>query len=94
MTGPEHYLEAERLLGALAGKDRGTFPQEDRVVAEAQVHATLALAAATALSGSGLESAAWRDSAGTTRPYPVSTADAGGVVPGLLGSAGGIPGGR
>jgi hypothetical protein len=70
VTGPEHYLEAERLLGALAGKDRGTFPQEDRVVAEAQVHATLALAAATALIGSGLESAAWRDSAGTTTAIP------------------------
>ena len=70
MTGPEHYREAERLLGALAGQDRGTFPQEDRVVAEAQVHATLALAAATALSGSGLESAAWRDAAATTTAIP------------------------
>nr|WSX48854.1 hypothetical protein OG409_07785 [Streptomyces sp. NBC_00974] len=40
MTGPEHYREAERLL-------RDEY-RTDRNVAEAQVHATLALAAATA----------------------------------------------
>ena len=70
MTGPEHYLKAEEILAPLDGKERGTYPEEDRVVAEAQVHATLALAAATALAGSGLESAAWRDSAGTTTAIP------------------------
>lgn len=37
MTGPEHYKEAERLLGT-------DYPPE---TAKAQVHATLALAAAT-----------------------------------------------
>lgn len=41
MTGPQHYREAERLLN-------GT-PEE---IAEAQVHATLALAVATAEAGS------------------------------------------
>lgn len=41
MTGPEHYQAAERLL-----KDKH---RDDSTVAEAQVHATLALAAATAL---------------------------------------------
>jgi hypothetical protein len=40
MTGPEHYRIAERLL-------RDEY-RTDRSVAEAQVHATLALAAATA----------------------------------------------
>jgi hypothetical protein len=38
VTGPEHYLEAERILGS-----------DDGDILEAQVHATLALAAATAL---------------------------------------------
>jgi hypothetical protein len=42
MTGPEHYREAERLLGVAE-------EPEDIRLAEAQVHATLALAAATAL---------------------------------------------
>ena len=51
MTGPEHYLEAERLLadpGNLSGRRTGIVTEE--VAAHAQVHATLALAAATALS--------------------------------------------
>jgi hypothetical protein len=38
MTGPEHYREAERLLNLIT-------PQPD-VIAVAQVHAALALAAA------------------------------------------------
>lgn len=42
MTGPEHYREAERLL-----KDEYRTAQS---IADAQVHATLALAAATALT--------------------------------------------
>lgn len=41
MNGPAHYREAERLL------NRGY----DHDLAAAQVHATLALAAATALAG-------------------------------------------
>lgn len=40
MTGPEHYQKAEQLL------DRGGVDE----VAKAQAHATLALAAATALN--------------------------------------------
>jgi hypothetical protein len=59
MTGPEHYLEAERLLDSLYGVERGSLPGEASIAAEAQVHATLALAAATALSG--LYERAWRD---------------------------------
>lgn len=54
MNGPEHYREAERLLqgsvdyynGGQSRVDRRPTPEQ---VAEAQVHATLALAAATAL---------------------------------------------
>ncbi|MET8978509.1 hypothetical protein ABZX85_23115 [Streptomyces sp. NPDC004539] len=54
MTGPEHYHEAERLLAVAADSSETTYagenPEADRTIAEAQVHATLALAAATALS--------------------------------------------
>jgi len=39
MTGPEHYREAERLIA---------LPADDRGIQIAQVHATLALAAAMA----------------------------------------------
>lgn len=44
MTGPEHNREAERLLSIANGDD----PRDALIVATAQVHATLALAAATA----------------------------------------------
>jgi len=59
MTGPQHYLEAERLTGEAAGvmnADYGLYTRMDTderlrrlraLLAEAQVHATLALAAAT-----------------------------------------------
>ena len=46
MTGPEHYREAERLVAQV---DEGAADWEP-LAASAQVHATLALAAATALS--------------------------------------------
>lgn len=54
MTGPEHYREAERLLEQAASwEDGGAFFAVDSGIkydlAAAQVHATLALAAATAL---------------------------------------------
>jgi hypothetical protein len=57
MTGPEHYREAESLLAGRhfpADPDTGdsayTYPPTAEDIAAAQVHATLALAAATALS--------------------------------------------
>lgn len=52
MTGPEHYREAERLIKGLT-TDTGAVYVEDgneQILALAQVHATLALAAATAMS--------------------------------------------
>lgn len=51
MNGPAHYREAERLLADVADMDPG-FQQINapRVLAEAQVHATLALAAAAAVA--------------------------------------------
>lgn len=52
MTGPEHYREAERLLAA-ATDDDGDIQTDDgmtaNILAAAQVHATLAHAAATAI---------------------------------------------
>ena len=53
MNGPDHYREAEQLVrdagcAQAARSDHAAF-----LMAEAQVHATLALAAATLHSGSG-----------------------------------------
>lgn len=54
MTGPEHYREAERLLASynrpvvLKWSDKQVADAAKINLAEAQVHATLALAAATA----------------------------------------------
>ncbi|BBB01017.1 hypothetical protein RVR_8248 [Actinacidiphila reveromycinica] len=47
MNGPDHYREAERRL-LMAWEDDSTPERSMQLVAEAQVHATLALAAATA----------------------------------------------
>jgi len=58
MNGPEHYAAAEKLLAGISGKDR-MADIERRELAAAQVHATLAHAAATALDPSS-----WPDSAG------------------------------
>ena len=52
-TGPEHYRAAERLIEAFQGLDvtsRDALAAAHTCMVEAQVHATLALAAATALS--------------------------------------------
>ncbi|MFE2019846.1 hypothetical protein ACFW9O_17600 [Streptomyces sp. NPDC059499] len=49
MTGPEHYREAERRL-LMAWEEDSPQERSTQLVAEAQVHATLALAAATALN--------------------------------------------
>ena len=53
MTGPEHYREAEKLIADAANclrpNDEG-YCEADRALAEAQVHATLALVAAKALT--------------------------------------------
>lgn len=44
MNGPQHYAEAERCLSWLADYERGSAAVTE-LLAEAQVHATLALAA-------------------------------------------------
>lgn len=54
MTGPEHYREAERLINeaAVEGAEGTRFVRPENLAA-AQVHATLALTAATALPNGG-----------------------------------------
>jgi hypothetical protein len=54
VNGPAHYAAAERLLSA-----DGWGPPTAAEVAQAQVHATLALAAATALPGGTDTQVAW-----------------------------------
>ncbi|MET8334427.1 hypothetical protein [Streptosporangium canum] len=49
MTGPENYREAEKLLDAAENTPMGS-DEERYYLGAAQVHATLALAAATALN--------------------------------------------
>lgn len=49
MTGPEHYREAERIIKEADGSQGMEVLMASRALA--QVHATLALAAATALRG-------------------------------------------
>jgi hypothetical protein len=67
MTGPEHYAEAERLLAVADRHTRGvTYNQEwTLTLTAAQVHATLALAAATAVGTAGPDGHAWADVAAT-----------------------------
>ena len=63
MTGPEHYAEAERLLALAERHSSGATygPEWTLTLAAAQVHATLALAAATAGGTAGPDSPAWAD---------------------------------
>ena len=73
MTGPEHYREAERLLDLSTADNPVT-------AAEAQVHATLALAAATAISSTCMPGAdwdAWQQAAGVPFVLAGETSDDG-----------------
>ncbi len=58
MTGPEHYSAAEALL--IRADDEKDFELANLALSAAQVHATLALAAAIR----------WYDIAGQERPAP------------------------
>lgn len=50
MTGPEHYTKAEQFLtDAKTATGKGQVQQAQLLISAAQVHATLAQAAATAL---------------------------------------------
>jgi hypothetical protein len=73
VTGPEHYREAERLIDEANHVGHHDPQRGDGILIAAQVHATLALAAATALlpfanvdSGMpDLDLDGWREVAGT-----------------------------
>ena len=72
MTGPGHYREAERLL-----KEADEHPDAEIAgtawrAGRAQVHATLALAAATAIGAEGPD-----EGHGTQRPLPGSPSGSG-----------------
>jgi hypothetical protein len=49
MTGPEHYEAAEKLLEENEEHPSSSINKTASLIGQAQVHATLALAAATAL---------------------------------------------
>lgn len=49
MTGPEHYREAEKLLDSIRFEKNET--ERSKKLQEAQLHATLALVAATLQGG-------------------------------------------
>lgn len=78
MNGPEHYAEAERLLGLAdsavsANMAASTGESKADVLAAAQVHATLALTAATAYryASPGTTQDAWRQAIhGNDPPAP------------------------
>lgn len=53
MTGPEHYRQAEQKLADAAEVAEDGSGEERAYLAAAQVHATLALTAAHAISASG-----------------------------------------
>jgi hypothetical protein len=83
MTGPEHYREAEALLRKARRFAQGDLENPGLAAAiatEAQAHATLALAAATALAAptagddnAGLKAEEWDAwaKAAATHPEPV-----------------------
>ena len=77
MTGPEHYAEAERLLAVADRHTSGVTygPEWTLTLTAAHVHATLALAAATAVETVGPDRHAWADIAATkygSKPEPSS----------------------
>lgn len=70
MNGPAHYREAERLLDIVQSDNVRHLHETDvaKINGLAQAHATLALAAATALSGLDKTTAAtWHTVAGVER---------------------------
>ena len=70
MNGPSHYTMAEALIEEAQDilHARDTDGRAAPLIAIGQVHATLALAAATALGTSAAEARAWTGVAGTWHP--------------------------
>ena len=98
MTGPEHYAEAERLLALADRHAKGvTYEQEwTLTLTAAQVHATLAVAAATAVGTAGPDGHAWADVAATrlsARKQEPSTESPPGHDPSLRRPSAAVPAG-
>jgi len=78
MTGPEHYAEAGCLLAVADRHTSGVTygPEWTLTLTAAHVHATLALAAATAVGTAGPDRTAWADIAAAkpsgSKPEPPS----------------------
>ena len=66
MSGPEHYQEAEGILAGIEGTPALSNEIEATFAFRAQVHARLALAAATAIDPD-MQRADWREVASTRR---------------------------
>lgn len=70
-SGPDHYREAQECITYAMRRD-ATEREERYFLAAAQVHATLALVAATAVNPafpiSAVESAAWRGALAPSQP--------------------------
>lgn len=69
-TGPQHYADAEALLResrSITADDLDPAQLLMATLAEAQVRATLALAAATALSERGADYGEWQRVAGVAK---------------------------
>lgn len=75
MTGPEHYAYAEQLLDMASDEKLGSKIERYHV-RDAQVHATLALAAATVCTRYGEmpfpDAVAWVDAVATPIPADVT----------------------
>jgi hypothetical protein len=87
MTGPEHYREAERLI-AQAGQEHGAGWNDNAVFlnGQAQAHALLALAAATALNDAecgkpGPDHGEWCELVGTQPAHRRARNDIYGTTP-------------
>ena len=66
MTDPEHYQQADRILSeASTGQGDDYMRHRAELLAMAQVHATLACAAASAIGAPPTEAHGWHDVAGT-----------------------------
>ena len=104
MTGPEHYRKAEELLDVRArnrrnrpsfppapgspGSTAQTAPARESVMTEAEVHATLALAAATALASDAPDLRAWREAARHPGGRVIAYGSHGSARPGISARAG------
>ena len=71
MTGPEHYREAERIMREMTIIEDGRVQEValPEAMAAAQVHAILALAAATGVEATGAGGRAWAEVAGAPHSH-------------------------